>query len=263
MVEANFISVFVGVETPSAEALKGTKKFQNLRGDLIEQIRIIQQGGLWVVAGFIVGFDSDDETIFDRQFEFIEKTAVAWAMAGMLQAPHTTPLYDRMKREGRLHEIVEPTSNFSMPNFHTVMPLPVLMRGFCGLLTRLYEPGTYFRRSLRSLEVWDTKPNQTPPAIGPLDTVRSIVSSIWTQGIKANYRIAYWKFLLKLLRNFRNNPTKMFFGAQTLLAAHHFVLYSRHVVAELERDCQRIETDPTLRWRAARDAQPGPVRTSA
>src|SRR5215469_14939221 len=89
MVEANFISVFIGIESPSAEALKGTKKFQNLRKDNVEQIRIIQQNGLWVLAGFIVGFDSDDETIFGRQFEFIEKTAILWAMAGLLQAPPT------------------------------------------------------------------------------------------------------------------------------------------------------------------------------
>ena len=62
-------------------------------------MRIIQQNGLWVLAGFIVGFDSDDETIFERQRQFIERTAITWAMAGMLQAPPTTPLYDRMKAE--------------------------------------------------------------------------------------------------------------------------------------------------------------------
>src|SRR5271169_2442752 len=151
MVEANFISVFVGVESPSAEALKGTKKFQNLRKDCLEQLRVIQQGGLWVVAGFIVGFDSDDETIFERQFEFIEKTAVPWAMMGMLQAPPTTPLFARMKKEGRLIEDSEEISNFSAPNFRTAMPLPVLMRGYSGLLIDLYEPEAYFRRSYRSL----------------------------------------------------------------------------------------------------------------
>ena len=103
MVEANFMYVFIGIETPSAEALKGSKKFQNLRKDNIEQIYRIQQSGLWVLGGFIVGFDSDDETIFERQVEFIERTAITWAMAGVLQAPPTTALYDRMKREGRLY----------------------------------------------------------------------------------------------------------------------------------------------------------------
>src|SRR5580658_9246312 len=70
MVEANFMYVFVGIETPSAEALKESRKFQNLRSNNVEQIRVIQEAGLWVLAGFIVGFDSDDESIFSRQLEF-------------------------------------------------------------------------------------------------------------------------------------------------------------------------------------------------
>ena len=85
MVAANFMYVFIGIETPSAEALKESRKFQNLRNaNNVEQVRIIQEKGLWVLAGFIVGFDSDDETIFARQLEFIDLTAIPWAMAGIL-----------------------------------------------------------------------------------------------------------------------------------------------------------------------------------
>lgn len=253
MVEANFICVFLGVETPSADALRGTKKFQNLRGDLIERIRTIQRGGLWVVAGFIVGFDSDDETIFDRQFEFIEKAAISWAMAGMLQAPPTTPLYHRMKREGRLHQVTELTSNFSTPNFRTLMPLPLLLRGFCRLLTRLYEPETYFRRTLRSLEVWETKSCQGPPQTGRLATLLGFLGSVWVQGLRSDYRRSYWKYLWNLCRKFHADRVKLFYGAHSLLAAHHFLLFSRHVVAELSRDCLRIEAEAQPRF-----PSPGP-----
>jgi radical SAM superfamily enzyme YgiQ (UPF0313 family) len=98
LVRANFINVFIGIETASPEALKETKKFQNLRKDNLKQVRVIQEGGLWVDAGFIVGFDADDETIFERQRLFIESAAIPWAMAGLLQAPKTTPLYDPMKK---------------------------------------------------------------------------------------------------------------------------------------------------------------------
>src|SRR6185295_11751337 len=107
--------------------------------DNLEQVRIIQQNGLWVLAGFIVGFDSDDQTIFARQREFIERTSIAWAMAGMLQAPPTTPLFERMRVEGRLIEDSQATSNFSAPNFRTVMPLPTLLHGLSRLLAHLYE----------------------------------------------------------------------------------------------------------------------------
>ena len=141
MVEANFMYVFIGIETPSAEALKGSKKFQNLRKDNIEQVRIIQESGLWVLAGFIVGFDSDDDTIFDRQLEFISRTAITWAMAGRhCPAPPTTALFDRMKKEGRLIEDSEAVTNFSAPNFRTVLAPEVLLRGLSSLLSGLSSP---------------------------------------------------------------------------------------------------------------------------
>ena len=80
MVKANFFYVFVGVESPSKESLTETKKFQNLRLDPVESIRIIQRRGLWVTGGFIVGFDSDPHDIFEQQVQFIEEAAVPWAM---------------------------------------------------------------------------------------------------------------------------------------------------------------------------------------
>jgi len=237
MVAANFMYVFLGIETPSAEALKGSKKFQNLRNDNLEQVRIIQQSGLWVLAGFIVGFDSDDHTIFSRQREFIERAAIAWAMAGMLQAPPTTPLFDRMKAEGRLIEDSDAISNFSAPNFRTVMPLPTLLHGLSGLLAELYEPGAYFRRALRSLEAWQTRPCQKPPEMPMTYNLRLLAASIWTQGVKSNYRHAYWSFLGTLACRYWNRPEKLWMGSMILLSAHHFLVYARQVADELERDC--------------------------
>src|ERR1700742_4696245 len=116
MVQANFMYVFISIETPSADALKESRKFQNLRKNNVDQVRIIQEKGLWVLAGFIVGFDSDDETIFARQLEFINRTAIAWAMAGILMAPPTTAFFDRMKREGRLIEDSQSIMQFGNPN---------------------------------------------------------------------------------------------------------------------------------------------------
>jgi len=246
MVAANFMYVFLGIETPSPEALKGSKKFQNLRKDILQQVRVIQESGLWVLAGFIVGFDSDDETIFERQREFIEKTAITWAMAGMLQAPPTTPLYDRMKKEGRLFEDSEGTSNFSAPNFRTSMPLPVLMRGLGSLLFELYRPEAFFQRAFRSLEVWKTQPSQKPPSLPMAYNLRLLFSSMWTQGVRSSYRTSYWKFLWKIGRNYATNETKLWMGIMVLLSAHHFLIYARQVADELERDCRAIEERASL-----------------
>ena len=239
MVAANFIFVFLGIESPSAEALSETKKFQNLRRDNLEQVRIIQEKGLWVLAGFIVGFDSDDQAIFARQREFIERAAIAWAMVGMLQAPPTTALYDRMKAEGRLIEDSESTTNFSAPNFRTVMPRPTLLHGLSALLAGLYEPGAYFRRALRSLEVWKPQPSQTVPDTALWDDLRLLASSMWTQGVRSGYRRAYWRFLGTVVHRYWNNPVTLDVGLRLLVSAHHFLLYARQVADELERGCAK------------------------
>jgi radical SAM superfamily enzyme YgiQ (UPF0313 family) len=237
MVAANFIFVFLGIESPSAEALKESKKFQNLRKDTLAQVGIIQEKGLWVLAGFIVGFDSDDEKIFDRQRAFIEEAAIAWAMAGMLQAPPTTPLYDRMKAEGRFIDDNDSTSNFSAPNFRTVMPLPALLHGLSRLLADLYEPNTYFQRALRSLEVWKTRPSQTVPDTPVSQDLRLLASSMLTQGVRSGYRRAYWGFLWTVVWRYRKNPVKLAMGLGLLVAGHHFLIYARQIADELERDC--------------------------
>ena len=96
---------------------KGNKKIPESPPGSLDSIRSIQQHGLWVMGGFIVGFDSDKPDIFDRQIEFIESAAIPWAMTGVLQAPPTTPLYERMKREGRLMQSNPEPSNFDPPEF--------------------------------------------------------------------------------------------------------------------------------------------------
>ncbi len=241
MVAANFAYVFIGIESPSSEALKETHKFQNLRKDSLTQIRAIQEAGLWVLGGFIVGFDSDDESIFDRQLEFIDRAGIAWAMAGVLQAPPTTPLYDRMKRDGRLIEDSSATTNFAPPNFRTVLPLPVLLGGLGQLLGGLYQPESFFRRALRSLEVWRPTLATHPPRMGWSYDLRVLARSVWLQGIRSDYRAAYWKFLLLIVRKWRKQPAKLWLGFNVLLSAHHFLNYARQVVTELEREVTALE----------------------
>ncbi len=245
MVEANFMYVFIGIETPSSEALKESRKFQNLRKNNVEQVRIIQEKGLWVLAGFIVGFDSDDETIFARQLEFIDQTKIAWAMAGMLMAPPTTALFDRMKREGRLIEDSQSTSNFGVPNFRTILPLPVLLRGLATLLDGLYQPEAFFERAYNSLKVWQPRPTQKPPSLPLSYNLRVLLSSMWHQGISSNYRRSYWRFLRRFISSSWRSPAKMWLGFMVLLSAHHFVIYSQVVIKHLEEESEIYERKAT------------------
>jgi hypothetical protein len=240
MVKANFFYVFVGIESPSKESLTEAKKFQNLRRDPLQSICFLQSKGLWVTAGFIVGFDSDTEEIFELQREFIENAAIPWAMAGFLQAPPTTPLYDRMLKDGRLLMGSTATSNFDPPNFRTVLPLPVLLEGFRKILVQLYCPSVFYDRAFRSLVQWEVQEQQrvTPCALST--TLGILVRSILRQGILSSYRRAYWKFMLQILTRWSRNPPKLSMGITLLLSGHHFISYAKSVVAQLESELRKL-----------------------
>jgi len=239
MVKANFFYVFIGIESPSPQAQTEAKKYQNLRRDLLESVRFIQSEGLWVTAGFIIGFDSDTEEIFELQREFIEAAAIPWAMAGLLQAPPTTPLFDRMMKEGRIIMDTTATSNFDPPNFRTILPLPVLLEGYRKLLTSIYAPGTFYDRCYRSLQVWKPRPPQKPPEI-PLTIAPGIVfRSIFHQGIMGSYRKAYWKFLWRLVAHCSFDSSKFSMGFAMLLSGHHFIHYVRKLAIQLDSALDR------------------------
>jgi radical SAM superfamily enzyme YgiQ (UPF0313 family) len=142
MYRANFRSVFIGIETPRLASLNETKKFQNTRGDSLgSKLARIQSAGLDVSGGFIVGFDSDDQGIFDDQFQFIQENGITLAMVGMLQAVPKTPLYERLKRDGRLVE-EDPSCNFVPQQ----MTRQELRQGYWKLVERLYSPEAYLDR---------------------------------------------------------------------------------------------------------------------
>jgi radical SAM superfamily enzyme YgiQ (UPF0313 family) len=154
MVEAGFVTVFLGIETPSAESLKETRKYQNATGSLLDRVLTIQRAGLSVYGGFIVGFDNDSEDIFDRQIEFITESAIANAMVGPLMALPGTPLYEKLRRENRLLERSDYESWYESgcTNVITKIPRPTLLRGYRRIMETIYDPARFFDRTLRGLQ---------------------------------------------------------------------------------------------------------------
>jgi radical SAM superfamily enzyme YgiQ (UPF0313 family) len=151
--QANFRSVFVGIETPRAASLNETKKFQNTRGDSLEaKLARIRNAGMEVSAGFIVGFDNDDGTIFEDQFRFIQDNGILLAMVGMLTAVPKTPLYERLEKEGRLR-LDDPNCNI-VPKQMTPSEL---QKNYWELLKRLYDPQAFFDRYFTVNEYPDFK----------------------------------------------------------------------------------------------------------
>ena len=147
MDRANIRSVFVGVETPNEEALKETKKTQNLRNTnrtISEKIHAIQAHGIEVFGGMMLGFDSDDETIFDRQLKMVEDARIVHSSVGMVTAIPKTPLYERLERENRLDH-ADRTEHGT-----NVIPLNIgreaLRDGYLRVLGELYTPANFFKR---------------------------------------------------------------------------------------------------------------------
>lgn len=142
MVQANFRSVFIGIETPREASLTETRKHQNVHGDsLLAKIERIRASGIGVSGGFIVGFDNDDERIFDEQFEFIQASGIATLSISLLTPLPTTPLYDRLRAEGRL-DFLDPELIY-IPR---QMTREQLKTGFRKLLQRVFDVDAFFDR---------------------------------------------------------------------------------------------------------------------
>ncbi len=146
MVDANISSVFVGIESPNEASLLETKKLQNVRTGttLVDRVRTIQDAGLDVWCGMIVGFDHDDESVFNAQVQFIRDARVLHIMMGMLFAIPKTPLYDRLLAEGRLDPVDHPVEGTNVIPLR--MTREALRDGYVRLHQDLYEPSAYFER---------------------------------------------------------------------------------------------------------------------
>lgn len=163
---AGFGWIFTGIESPNAAALEETLKFQNMRVDLYESVRRIHAAGIGVQAGFIVGFDADDETVFERQFEFIQKAGIYLPMVGLLVATPRTPLWDRLEAEGRLRGSSDDESYAGSllagaPADNTTawtniqparMSYRSLVEGYAALVRRLFDDRAIFERLQSHME---------------------------------------------------------------------------------------------------------------
>ncbi len=146
MTEANIGAVFVGVESPNEESLRETRKLQNLRrgGTMVDKVRRIQDAGLEVWGGMILGFDGDDERVFAAQRRFLTEARISTAMVGMLSAIPKTPLHARLAAAGRLDPDDDPAGGTNVQPLK--MTRETLTEGYIRLLAELYEPGAYFDR---------------------------------------------------------------------------------------------------------------------
>jgi len=192
MVRAGFTSVFLGIETPSRAALSEAGKAQNLRSDLAQAVARITAAGIEVMGGFIVGFDQDDESVFELQRAFISSMPIPMAMVGVLMALPNTALWRRLEREGRL--CTDATGDqFSRPNFVPRMDEHLLLEGYAQLLRELYSARSYFDRCRRYID--HSRASGRSRGVHSGRDIRTFLRSIWTLGIVGKRRGHYWRLL--------------------------------------------------------------------
>lgn len=216
MVRAGFDMVFVGIETPSEDSLAECSKTQNTGRDLVEDVKRIQRAGMQVQGGFIVGFDHDTPSIFQRQIDLIQESGIVTAMVGMLQAPFGTRLYERLEGEGRLLGRLSGDNVDGTTNILPRMGLDPLRDGYRQILETIYSPDNYYRRVRTFLKEY--RRSGTGFRLRPGD-LPAFLRSVYHLGVKGRERVHYWKLLGWTL--FRR-PRYLDLAVTMAVYGHHF-----------------------------------------
>jgi len=206
MVEAGFNQVFVGIETPNEESLAECNKFTNINRDLVASVKKMQNHGLEVQGGFIVGFDSDPLSIFRSQISFIQRSGIVTAMVGLLNAPRGTRLYQRLKKENRLLKGISGDNTDCSINFIPKMNHETLINGYKHIVQTIYAPKQYYERVKTFLKEYKPQKRKGASRI-QFYHIRAFFKSMWVLGVKEKGRRYYWKlFVSTLLRRPRSFP---------------------------------------------------------
>jgi radical SAM superfamily enzyme YgiQ (UPF0313 family) len=192
MVMAGFNQVFIGIETPEATALQACGKQHNTSRDMLDNVRRIQHAGIEVQGGFIVGFDSDTPSIFQKQIEFIQNSGIVTAMVGILQALPGTKLYERLKGEGRLLPHSSGDNADSNTNIVPVMDAEILRKGYREMMNQLYAPKFYYQR-IRTL-LQEYRPHQLKGRFR-MSQFMAFLRSTVVLGVIGRERVHYWRML--------------------------------------------------------------------
>lgn len=207
--DANFSSVFIGIESPRKASLAETHKTQNEKLDLVAAIHKIQSYNLFIQAGMIVGFDQDDASIFDEQYEFLQAAQIPIAMLSVLLAVPKTPLYQRLEAAGRIANGSDVERYVGTEGGTNILPLNMtraeLREGQARLYRRLYSPDAFAARLLGNLERFrDVRYRPEPVALDKVMTFFRLVRHYGGNGSTAR------RFLYRILgRTLRHSPRSL------------------------------------------------------
>jgi len=205
MFRAGFESVFIGIESPNPDSLLECKKTPNRDRDLLHSIHAIQQSGIQVHGGFILGFDQDPPSIFDTLISFIRDSGIVTAMVGILNVPRGSRLHQRLVQEGRLLKATSGNNTDFALNFVPRMNPDILLSGYNRVLSTIYSPREYYARILRFLRGY--QPLKRKGAGIRFRDLAALSKSMVLLGLIGKERFYYWKvFFWSLFRRPRLFP---------------------------------------------------------
>jgi hypothetical protein len=240
MRQANFFGIFVGIESPDPETLIATRKKQNTRRDISSSIHKIYKYGMFVTAGFIVGFDTEKASIAVAMADFIDECAIPVCMVGLLYALPNTQLTRRLEREGRLragHDVMpedKPGDQCTLGiNFEPRRPLRDILADYRQILERIFDPVAYAGRLDRFASLVDQSERRLElpegdkrAKVSPMELVHGIIKAVPAA------REPFWKTYVNCART---HPAALR-HVVTLMAFYvHLGPFSRKVIAEIDR----------------------------
>ena len=217
LVKSGTKTIFVGIETPHQASLTECAKNHNLKRDLVASVKTLQNHGLIVHGGFIVGFDHDPLTIFEDQIRFIQKSGIVTAMVGLLTAISGTHLFKRLKAENRLLTLSTGNNMDGSVNFIPKMNYQTLMAGYKSLLRTIYSHKEYYERMKTFLREY-RMPTEAKPKITFRD-IWAFIRSLWVLGILEGGRRYFWNLLFFVLKEY---PEKFTLAVTMAIYGFHF-----------------------------------------
>jgi radical SAM superfamily enzyme YgiQ (UPF0313 family) len=236
MTRAGFDMVFVGIESPNEESLVECNKLPNKGRDLLAAVKTIQNHGLQVQGGFIVGFDSDPVSIFKSQIDFIQKSGIVTAMVGVLMAPPETRLYKRLRKENRLLAGGTGDNTDGSTNFIPKMGRETLARGYKHVIDTIYAPRQYYERIRTFLREYKAI-NRGKTKVSVRNLI-GLVRTTWVLGIQEKGRTHYWKLAAWiLLKRPKTFPLFMTLAVE----GFHFREVAKKLRVSLAGDVRKLE----------------------
>lgn len=226
MRQAKFVTVFCGTETPEPAALRAMKKTQNLRRPLLESIQTLNRYGLEVASGIILGLDTDTPQTAEAILEFARQSQIPLMTVNLLYALPRTPLYKRLKGQGRILDELEAESNVAF-----LEPRETVLARWRQVIAQLYEPANLYERFLAQVSrtyvnrAANERPWQQLTWHNLRRAGRILGRILWHVGLRSDYRRQFWRMLWTLLP--RGELEAIFHIA---IVAHHLIAFTREAL---------------------------------